>query len=296
MTAEIFQHCKFIYYCDDLVVYASGDTLDEMQNKLQSDITNLTRWCTDNGMEINVSKTKSMIFHSRNKNPNNRIYFYIIDQLRWYESLNTLVPSFKTHLNLTYTTNPPVIRWQQECTCSIDKKNNFTTRWKKLFVTSLVLSILDYCLPVWGNLALSKLKRINKIILRAAKLVVRAHHFKKPSKLDRIEHLNWLLCQERLDVYSLSFIYKNIWRKTFISNSFTLIKKRETTERSSKLENNFIVPVIKKEIGRTTFSYRAITLWNNLPPDIRNMGGYFDNIIRKHIMSKRDSNVILTSL
>lgn len=110
MTAEIFQHCKFIYYCDDLVVYASGDTLDEMQNKLQSDITNLTRWCTDNGMEINVSKTKSMIFHSRNKNPNNRIYFYIIDQLRWYESLNTLVPSFKTHLNLTYTTNPPVIR------------------------------------------------------------------------------------------------------------------------------------------------------------------------------------------
>lgn len=163
-------------------------------------------------------------------------------------------------------------------------------------MTSLVLSILDYCLPVWGNLALSKLKRINKIILRAAKLVVRAHHFKKPSKLDRIEHLNWLLCQERLDVYSLSFIYKNIWRKTFISNSFTLIKKRETTERSSKLENNFIVPVIKKEIGRTTFSYRAITLWNNLPPDIRNMGGYFDNIIRKHIMSKRDSNVILTSL
>ncbi len=152
------------------------------------------------------------------------------------------------------------------------------------------------CVIHSGLLSTIKWNRLNKIMLRAAKLVIKARHFKKPSNLDRIEHLNWLLCHERVDVNSLNVLFKNIWCKSSLSESFPLIKKRVAMTRSSRQETNFIVPMIKKEVGRSTFSFRAITLWNNLPPDIREIKGFklFDTLIRKYIMSKRENQTVMT--
>lgn len=293
-SQNIFEQCKFIYYCDDLVLYANGNTIAEVQEKLQIDINNLTKWCAENGMEINISKTKSMLFRPRSNLTsamNLSLYGKTIENVKEFKYLGVIIQD-----NLKYEKH-------YEITCAkmtarvhmiTRQKNHFTARWKKIFVTSLVLSILDYCLPVWGNLAVTKWKRLNKIMLRAAKMVIKARHFKKPSKLDRVEHLNWLLCHERIDVYTLNFLFKNIWRQTSLTTSFQLIRKRENFTRSSRQESNFIVPVIKKEIGRSTFSFRAITLWNNLPPEIRQTHGIklFDSLIRKYIMSKRDNNVM----
>jgi len=82
-------------------------------------------------------------------------------------------------------------------------KKCFSPRWKHIFATSLVISVLDYCLPVWGNLTDTKASRINRILLRTAKLVVAPKSYGKLSKINAVEQLNWLLCQERMQVYTV---------------------------------------------------------------------------------------------
>lgn len=39
-------------------------------------------------------------------------------------------------------------------------KGYFTFKWRQIFVTSLVLSLAEFCLPIWGNVSETKFKYI----------------------------------------------------------------------------------------------------------------------------------------
>jgi hypothetical protein len=59
----IFKNCKVILYADDLVLWVSLKTLSDIRVALQLDLHSLQLWCVNINMEINVSKTKSMIIY-----------------------------------------------------------------------------------------------------------------------------------------------------------------------------------------------------------------------------------------
>lgn len=54
---ERLEQCKCIFYADDCVLCTSGESLEEIKDKLQKDLDNLDLWCNQNGMEINIAKT-----------------------------------------------------------------------------------------------------------------------------------------------------------------------------------------------------------------------------------------------
>ncbi len=103
------------------------------------------------------------------------------------------------------------------------------------------------------------------------KLVVHARQPHKMSKIDRLEQLGWMLFHERLQIYTLNFIFKQIFYKSPIQKSFELFVKREDNGRSSKLEDNFAVAKMETEFGKTSINYAGIIMWNSLPYKIKNI-------------------------
>ncbi len=294
-TKNIFEHSKFVYYADDLAIFIHGDTVHEIQEKLQKDIHNMQKWCKENNMQINIGKTKCMIFKNRNAGENSlklKISNKIIECVDEFKYLGILLngnPNFNSHYENTckaMTTRMFMINRY---------KKFFSPVWKNIFATSLVLSKLDYCITVWGNISTTKMKRINHIILRLAKLVVSAKQRHKATKIDRLEQLGWMLFHERLHSFTLNFIFKQIWNKSSVQKSFHFFVKREDTGRCSRQEHNFIVPQMDTEFGKSSFFYRGIILWNSLPSTIKSSIGScnFDVHVRKWIMDKRDNNNLL---
>lgn len=167
-------------------------------------------------------------------------------------------------------------------------KGYFTYKWRQIFVTSLVLSLVEYCLPIWGNISETKCEQINSIMLKAAKLVIMNNMYVKLPKIDIFDKMNWLNFQERVNVYTLDFVFKYVKCKSSLNTCLTKFVNREST-RASKLEHDFLVPKMKKEYGKTAFFYRGIMLWNSLPSDIKSSPTYgmFYNSIRKHILLQR---------
>ena len=47
-------------YADDSTVGASGKTVRDVEDKLNGEMAAVTKWCSQNKMVINTSKTKSM--------------------------------------------------------------------------------------------------------------------------------------------------------------------------------------------------------------------------------------------
>ncbi|CAL8083510.1 unnamed protein product [Orchesella dallaii] len=288
---EILQHSKCIFYADDLVLLVQGNNIEEIQCKLQEDLQLLQNWCKTNKMEINISKTKAMQFQRFKDNTRlcvklNRTTIESVHEFKYLGLTLNEKLTFDNHYE-------KVCKTMTSRTYMLNRyKKYFTFKWRHIFVTSLILSLLDYCLPVWGNLKQTKLSRINRIILRSAKLVVLGKN-KIKSKLDTIEQLNWLLCEERLERYTLNFIFKNVCGETSLTDSLNGFIRNEQ-KRSSKFQNNFIVPRMKTEYGKSTFTYRGILLWNKLPSSIKELESFhhFDRGVTMHILSQRENDMI----
>lgn len=51
------------FYADDAVIYCDCDSFDEGKRKIQDCVDKVNDWCLENGLKINASKTKYMVFY-----------------------------------------------------------------------------------------------------------------------------------------------------------------------------------------------------------------------------------------
>jgi len=51
-------------------------------------------------------------------------------------------------------------------------KNSISYKWISVFSCVLLLSVLDYCLPILGSMTNTKYERLDNIILKLAKIML----------------------------------------------------------------------------------------------------------------------------
>ena len=158
-------------------------------------------------MKINCSKKRSLVFHPSR-----------------YKMMEPDFPvSFRGgSLKILRNSNTSACGWMKLQTfksimklcVKYDVKNVYDTPlqtvyldawWSNNFCSSLILSVLHYCLPIWDNLPTTKTNRIKRIWYRTAKLVVNPKTYSNVDKIDALEQLRWLLCHERVEVYPINF-------------------------------------------------------------------------------------------
>ena len=76
----MYYKCVWIYldlqpttidlYADDTTMYFSNKDKLMLESTLQSSLNCLQRWCRENGMILNIEKTKVMLIASRQKKKN----------------------------------------------------------------------------------------------------------------------------------------------------------------------------------------------------------------------------------
>ena len=60
-------HLKINMYADDCILYTSGNDWNRMIQKIQPEVNSVQRWCIKNRLKVNISKSKVLLFGSRNK-------------------------------------------------------------------------------------------------------------------------------------------------------------------------------------------------------------------------------------
>ena len=54
-------------YADDCILYCTGNTWDQVFNRVRVALTNFDNWCLRNRMVLNAAKSKCLIIGSRTK-------------------------------------------------------------------------------------------------------------------------------------------------------------------------------------------------------------------------------------
>ena len=259
---------KFNLFADDTTLQWSSDNLQNLENDVDIELKNISKWFSDNHLTLNESKTKYIIFNHRNpvsinialndipvqqcgRNCQEKsvkfLGILLDDRLNWSIHVDFVCKKIR---KLLYT---------------IIRLKNFLQKAHKVKIYSAIIKPhLEYGLTIWGKSIPSKVDRIQKKCIRIITLSKPLTH-----SLPLFKSLGIL---NLADLYKLN-VLALIWRifnkkcpETVVQNFHVI---RSSTNRQHK--NTLYVPFARSNFYQRLPSYHFPSLWNNSLPMINSI-------------------------
>ena len=148
-------------------------------------------------------------------------------------------------------------------------RRHFTTAALITIIRAHVFSHILYCLPVWASASGAQLKRVQKVLHFAARVVTGARRTARMTPV--LRSLGWLDVEAMISERDCERVFRalnNPSAPTVIRRLFS--RRRDTALRETRLARSgqLALPRVRLSATQRTFSYRAATAWNALPPAI----------------------------
>ena len=266
---EAIKGAEIQMYADDTVLYASD------HNELQKSLDQFTKWCSGNKLSLNVSKTKQMVFGTRNMIKKARTVQLKIKGL----PLQT-VPTYKylgitldSALTLNYHVKS-VAGMISHKAILLGKIRKFLTEKVALkMYKSMILPYFDYGDVIYNNTnqdGLDKLQRLQNRICKGYNVRYDTENLHSETKI--------LQLKTRGYAHVNNFMYTRIGDQHYVDN-------REIRKRAHDAPL-FKVKVPKLESYKRSVEYAGSFQWNNLPVEIRGINSHkLFKAKQKHIMT-----------
>ena len=255
--------CLFLY-ADDAKIY-KHILNNQDKDIIQNDLIKLKLWADNWLIKLNIDKCKKVSYGRHIDNT----YHYSVDNtaLENIDSIKDLGVTFDPHLKFGFHINEKINKAYSILGII---KRNFTLLDKESFVViykSMVRSHLEYANCIWSPYTVQDKKNIEKVQMRATKLI------------KEIKHLSYI---ERLKYLKLPTLLYRRFRGDMIM-VFKLLSGIYDSNIACQFEKptNFItrghnLRLIKKhvhyDLRKYYFSNRIISHWNSLPESVTNSG------------------------
>ena len=263
--------CKIDLYADDTALFCAGESAGEISEKLSVVMGSVAMWMEKNGLTLNASKTKAMLFGSHFKlnkaGPLN---------VRIKNTPIETVSSFKylgLHFDQTLSWNIHV----DHITKSVVKYIGLFYRIRKylsqesltILHNSLVLPRIDYCDGVWGNCSKFLRDKIDRLQNRSARAILRLPVRTSSEYLRK--KMGWDTLEQRRNYHLSVTVFKclsGLAPPVLCNNYFTLVVNSHSINTRSSAQGKIrpIKPLL--EYGKRSFQYRGALTWNKLDNSI----------------------------
>ena len=221
---------KILKYADDTCILGLID--NGIETNFRNDVDKFSSWCSSNFLQLNVSKTKEIVFDFRKSAQNLpvnevKINNEPVELVNTYKYLGVTIDkklNFSDHVNATTSKLNKRMYFLRKLR-SIDLKPELI----ELFYKATMQSIMTFCLIGWGgNISKSNMLKINRIVKRASKTC--------NSEQDKIEELISKLTLTKVKKLMNS---TNIFASKFVKNerSSRIVSLKS---RTSRYLNSFI--------------------------------------------------------
>ena len=142
-------------------------------------------------------------------------------------------------------------------------KDRVDRKSREIVVQSLALSVINYCLWVWGMTTMEQVERVQKLQNFAARV---AHG--ETRKYDHItpimKELKWLKMENKIILDICIFTYK-ICNNMLPNWLFTFPTIQDIKARTTRQSSDLYVARRKTDIGARAISIKGPKLWNTIP-------------------------------
>ena len=131
----------------------------------------------------------------------------------------------------------------------------------RVIVESLVVSVVRYCLSIYGSCGTTQVRKIQKIINFCARVVTgrrRSDHIS-----DAIRILGWLTAKQLIDFHTVCAVRRVIVTEEPASLYRTICPRAaDIHQHDTRRAGNWTLPRIRTESGRRRLCYRGVRLLN----------------------------------
>jgi len=276
-----------ILFADDTNILYTHNNLTALCHIANLELERISQWFTLNKLSVNTSKTKVIVFHRRHMqyqptdiqiSLNNTtlekvsslkfLGVYIHENLSWKMHVDHICKKISKSLGMLYRLKhqlPEYILLQ--------------------LYNSLVLSHVNYCISVWGNVSEADKKRIFVLQKKALRCI---------SNSPYNCHTNPLFVKYNLmkfnDIYRVSccklyFHFKKGTLPIFHASKFNIQSQRNINTRQS---HDISSPLIRYEVGKNCLVPKVAEAWNSLPLQLKTCMkslNTFKKIIKSHYIN-----------
>ena len=260
-------------YADDTNLYDIQDSMEQIENNLQTALNNLHIWCKSNGMVLNSTKTKVMLVTTNQKRK--RLNNNSLDLKFNNENLNMIsndkILGVFVDNNLTWSDHiKHLTKKIASSTWLLSKIKKFLSQDHRVqFYKSYIQPHIDFCNIVWGSSSEANKLRIFKLQKRACRVIL---DFNVDDSSEAMKSLKIMSIYDRLYLRKAKFMFKvyNNVAPTYISENFILRNNVNTNIKLRSSSNGcFIPPKPRTEYFKHSMRYSGCLVWNSLPEEVK---------------------------
>ena len=274
---------SFRIFADDTNIFYSHTDPNTIEKVMNEDLELIMEYCTLNKLSINMKKTHYMIISSsRKKN--------IIININHFEQKDYI-----KYLGVYLDKN---LNWDHHISCIHNKvaKNTGIIYLLRHYIGlktlvsvyySLIYPYLSYAIHSWGTAYKSKLTKLNTIQNKCARSIFFAHNREHAAPYYNL--LELLTLENIFKLKIAIFVFQIIHNQTKIPEIFLDIVKlakvqhKYNTRYAAKY--NLTRPAVKTNYGKSTFKYTASVIWENIPPQLKDLSyTQFKIQLKRHLI------------
>jgi hypothetical protein len=273
----------YMLYADDLQLYAETTVADlgSTISRMEGCITAVKSWLAASLLTLNESKTEWMIIGSPACLKKCSVALLTVGSVAippkevvrdlgvWLDSSLTM----KAHVRKVCAKSFGGLRLVHRL------KNIIPRKYYTMLIHSLVLSHIEYCLPVLYGVpdsTLSKLQSVVNSALRAVAGLKKYDHISEARK-----KFGWLTVEQRIK-FRMATIVFSVLKFGSPSHLRELLNIHVPTRNLRSGEKQQLQrPLARTEMGKRAFSYCAPSIWNALPCSIKedqSIGAFCDRL------------------
>ena len=259
--------CPVDTYADDSTLTVSGNSVEEIGTSLTECCQSVSQWMLSNKLKLNVDKTHLLTVGTRarlriqessvkvfmggqelseSENGHEMLLGCFIEQdLKWHKQIDYVMRKLQSRLNALRKLG-----------------NKIPKNMRCRLAEGLFLSVLTYCLPVYGGCDTGELNALQIMQNSAARYVTQAG--KMTSRLELFRQVGWLSVRQ-LVIYHSALCTFRIRQSQEPEYLGALMKRDNRT-------NKIIIPNTNLTLAKRSFCFRGAEDWNRLPGDIRSCG------------------------
>ena len=151
-------------------------------------------------------------------------------------------------------------------------------------IQSLVFSKMYYCSSVWANTTASNICKLQAVQNFAVRIITNSRKFDHITPL--LKELQWIPVKQYLFYRDAVMTFKCMSGTVpeYLSQQF--VRRGSISGRCTRNSQSLNIPLYKSATGQRTFYYRAVSLWNALPENIKSSASIqtFKRKLRKYLL------------
>ena len=265
------KHCQSASYIDDSKLYLKFKTNEQCNavSAVNSDLTEICKWCCYNSLLLNPDKTKVLVVGVPQLL--RQLPDFAITLCGKPISPIPVAKDLGVFLDQCLSYNEHIRKTVASCMHKMIQINRIKHLFDKetllLVINSFVFSRLFYCSSVWSNTSATNIHKLQLVQNFAARIILGLRKYDHISA--GLRSLRWLNVKQRLMVNDAVMMHKCLkgLSPSYLSDKFST--RATIHERQTRNRDSLNIPPSRINAGQRAFYCRGVKVWNDLSKELR---------------------------